>query len=50
MKSKYKWDESDNLQLGKYAEYFTKMEFTLYGFDVYSAEVDDKYKLFKPKQ
>lgn len=30
------------LQLGKYAEYLTKMEFIRNGFDVYSAEVDDK--------
>jgi hypothetical protein len=37
-----KWDHLNHLQLGKYAEYFVKMEFTLAGFDVYSAEVDDK--------
>jgi len=30
------------LQVGKYAEYFVKMEFTLYGFEVYTAEVDDR--------
>jgi len=28
--------------LGRYAEYFVKMEFTLFGFDVYAAEVDDR--------
>jgi hypothetical protein len=28
--------------LGKYAEYFVKMEFTQHGFDVYSSEVDDR--------
>jgi len=29
--------------VGRYAEYYVKMEFTLHGFDVYSAaEVDDK--------
>ena len=42
MKSKYKWDRLNHLQLGRYAEYYTKMEFTLFGFDVYSSEVDDK--------
>src|SRR5688572_4810745 len=36
------WSRLTNLQVGKYAEYFVKMEFTLYGFDVYQAEVDDK--------
>lgn len=30
------------MQVGKYAEYFVKMECTFYGFDVYTAEVDDK--------
>lgn len=38
----HKWDHLNNLQLGKYAEYFVKMEFTLAGFDVYAPEVDDK--------
>jgi hypothetical protein len=36
------WLSLDNLQLGKYAEYFVKMEFTLRGFSVFSAEVDDR--------
>jgi hypothetical protein len=39
---KYKWSELSHLQVGKFAEYFVKMEFTLYGFDVYQSEVDDK--------
>jgi hypothetical protein len=30
------------MQLGKYAEYFAKMTFTLHGFDVYTSEIDDK--------
>jgi hypothetical protein len=38
----YEWSKLTHLQIGKYAEYFVKMELTLYGFDVYSAEVDDK--------
>jgi hypothetical protein len=39
---RYKWSRLNTLQVGKYSEYFVKMEFTLYGFDVYQAEVDDK--------
>lgn len=39
---KYDWTRLNHLQIGKYAEYFVKMEFTLYGFDVYSSEVDDR--------
>jgi hypothetical protein len=39
---KYDWTRLNHLQVGKYAEYFVKMEFTLYGFDVYSREVDDR--------
>ncbi len=36
------WGHLNPLQLGRYAEYFVKMEFTRAGLDVYSAEVDDK--------
>ena len=39
---KTKWSNLNHLQLGKYSEYLVIMEFTRYGFDVYSAEVDDK--------
>jgi hypothetical protein len=39
---KYDWGKLTHLQLGRYAEYFVKMEFTRHGFDVYTAEVDDK--------
>jgi hypothetical protein len=39
---RYDWTRLNKLQVGRYAEYFTKMEFTLHGFDVDSAEVDDK--------
>jgi hypothetical protein len=38
----YKWSKLNHLQIGKYAEYFTKMNFILHGFDVYTTEVDDK--------
>ncbi|MCL1981637.1 MAG: DUF4365 domain-containing protein [Clostridiales bacterium] len=36
------WDKLNPLQVGKYAEYYAKMEFASYGFDVYTSEVDDK--------
>lgn len=35
------WSKLSGLQLGKYAEYYAKMEFTSYGFEVYTSEVDD---------
>ncbi len=38
---KTKWSELSHLQLGQYGEYYAKMEFTSYGFDVYTSEVDD---------
>jgi len=40
--SRYDWAHLNKLQVGRYGEYFAKMEFTLLGFDVYGAEVDDK--------
>ena len=39
---KYNWNRLSRLQIGRYAEYFVKMEFTLFGFEVYTAEVDDR--------
>ena len=42
MRDKYNWRRLNKLQLGQYAEYFVKMEFTVLVFDVYSAEVDDR--------
>ena len=36
------WSKLSHLQIGKYGEYLAKMEFTKHGFDVYTAEVDDK--------
>jgi hypothetical protein len=36
-----KWSNLNRLQLGKYAEYYAKMEFASYGLDVYTSEVDD---------
>ena len=38
----FEWSKLNKLQVGKYAEYFVKMEFTKQGFDVYSSEVDDR--------
>jgi hypothetical protein len=39
---RYDWTRLNHLQVGRYAEYFVKMELALLGFDVYTAEVDDK--------
>jgi hypothetical protein len=36
------WSSLNALQIGRYAEYFLKMEFTMFGFDVYTAEVDNR--------
>ena len=35
------WSQLSKMQLGRYAEYYAKMEFTSYGFEVYTSEVDD---------
>ena len=35
------WSKLNRLQLGRYAEYYSKMEFASYGFEVYTSEVDD---------
>lgn len=35
------WSNLNHLQLGRYAEYYAKMEFASYGYDVYTSEVDD---------
>lgn len=35
------WGKLNNLQLGRYAEYFAKMQFASYGLEVYTSEVDD---------
>ena len=39
---RYDWSRLHPLQVGRFAEYFVKMEFTLYGFEVYTSEVDDR--------
>ncbi len=35
------WTQLKPQQLGRYAEYYTKMEFASHGCDVYTSEVDD---------
>jgi hypothetical protein len=39
MMERYEWSKLNHMQLGRCAEYLVKMEFALYGFDVYTAEV-----------
>lgn len=36
------WSKLSALQMGRYAEYFAKMEFASYGLEVYTSEVDDR--------
>lgn len=35
------WSRLNSLQIGRYAEYYAKMEFASFGFEVYTSEVDD---------
>ncbi len=35
------WSKLTPLQLGRYAEYYAKMEFASFGFQVFTSEVDD---------
>jgi hypothetical protein len=42
LQQQYEWSRLNNLQVGRYAEYFFKMQFVLLGFDVYATEVDDR--------
>lgn len=42
MPQTYGWSHLNRLQIGRYAEYLYKMQLVLQGFDVYSAEVDDR--------
>ncbi|MBF0430544.1 MAG: DUF4365 domain-containing protein [Fibrobacteria bacterium] len=39
---KYNWSKLNRQQVGSYSEYFVKMEFTMYGCQVYTTEVDDR--------
>lgn len=40
--TRYQWNALNKQQLGAYAEYFVKMEFTMGGFQVFTPEVDDR--------
>jgi hypothetical protein len=39
---RYQWSRLNKLQKGSFGEHFAKMEFALYGFLVFAAEVDDR--------
>jgi hypothetical protein len=39
---RYRWSRLNKQQVGASAEYFVKMKLTLYGFQVYKTEVDDR--------
>jgi hypothetical protein len=39
---RYDWEKLSRQQVGAFAEYFVKMELTMYGIQVYSSEVDDR--------
>lgn len=39
---RYTWSRLNSHQVGRFAEYFVKMELALYGFEIYSSEVDDR--------
>lgn len=39
---RYNWKKLNRQQAGNFSEYFVKMEMTMYGFQVYSTEVDDR--------
>jgi hypothetical protein len=39
---RYRWSALNAQQVGKYFEYFVKMELTMYGLEVYTTEVDDR--------
>jgi hypothetical protein len=39
---RYDWKKLNNQQVGTYTEYFVKMELTMYGFQVFTTEVDDR--------
>jgi len=39
---RYEWNRLTKQQVGTYTEYFVKMELTMFGFQVYSTEVDEQ--------
>ena len=40
--ARFQWNALNKQQVGAFAEYFVKMELTMYGFEVYTTEVDDR--------
>ncbi len=39
---RYQWKELNKMQVGTFSEYFVKMELTMFGFEVYTTEIDDR--------
>jgi hypothetical protein len=39
---RYSWSRLSDMQVGRFGEYVAKMEFALYGFEVFTSEVDDR--------
>ena len=39
---RFAWNALNKQQVGTYFEYFVKMELTMYGYEVYTTEVDDR--------
>ncbi|MCG8037103.1 MAG: DUF4365 domain-containing protein [Candidatus Thiodiazotropha taylori] len=39
---RFDWKKLNRQQVGAFGEYFVKMELTMYGFQVYGSEVDDR--------
>ena len=39
---RYNWKKLNRQQVGTFSEYFVKMELTMYGFQVYTTEIDDR--------
>ena len=42
IQQRYNWQRLNKQQVGAFAEYFVKMELTMFGFQVYGTEVDDR--------
>ena len=39
---RYNWKKLNRQQVGTFSEYYVKMELTMYGFQVYTSEIDDR--------
>lgn len=40
--SRYIWSKLNKQQVGTFVEYYVKMEFAMFGFQIYTSEVDDR--------